>query len=118
MASTPHPVSQPTSPTQGGQFVDERYLAVSLKAAEAQTETKFALLLSEIKLIALSVSHLSTDLGVVRSEVGEAKAAAASGKTYVIGTGIALAGFMIAVFAFGWQILDAASGLFQAGAAK
>ena len=118
MTSTARPIPTATTPTQGAQAVDERYLAISLDAVEARTQTKFEQLLGEIKLLAANVAHLSTDLVSVRNEVGEAKNAAASGKTYVIGTGIALAGFMIGVFAFGWQILDAATGLFQAGAAK
>lgn len=98
--------------------VDARFVELSIEAAEARTETKFAQLLGEIRVLGEKVSNLAGDLTNARTEIGEAKAAAASGKTYVIGTGIALGGFIIALFAFGWQILDAASGLFQAGGVK
>lgn len=106
------------SGTEGVMSYDERLIEAKLEAVEARTETKFAQLLGEIRALAISLTHLSTDIGIVRGEVQEAKTAAATGKTYVIGTGIALGAFIIAVFAFGWQILDAASGLFQAGASK
>ena len=49
----------------------------------------------------MSISHVS-------GQVKEAKDAAASGKTYIIATGLAIGGFIVAVFAFGGQILDLA----------
>jgi outer membrane murein-binding lipoprotein Lpp len=105
------------TPTAGEPtLVTDQLIDAKIALAEARTETKFEQLLGEIRVLGTNIAHLSTDLSTVRNEVGEAKNAAASGKSYVIGTGIALAGFIIALFAFGWQILDAASGLFQAGA--
>lgn len=90
---------------------DERLIDAKMEAVEARTDTKFAQLMGEIKLVGASISTLSVDIGKISTEVSEAKAAAASGKTYVIGTGIALAGFFVGVFAYGWQIVDVISSL-------
>lgn len=109
-ASPSRPPLAATSPTA---YVEERLVDAKLDAVEARTETKFAQLMGEIKLISASIGTLSSDIGKVSNEVGEAKAAAASGKTYVIGTGIALAGFFVGMFAYGWQIVDVVSSLAQ-----
>ncbi|MEK6637618.1 MAG: hypothetical protein AABY88_05990 [Pseudomonadota bacterium] len=108
--------------TEGMMSYDERLIDAKLEAVEARTETKFAQLMGEIKLISQSISDLSGKVGDVKTEVGtlDAKIASVASATAgvkwnIITTGLVLGGLFIAVAAFGVQILDAAQGLFSAG---
>ena len=69
MASTPHPVSQPTSPTQGGQFVDERVLDARLATVEARTETSFAKLIGKLDLLGERLGQIGKDVTELKGSV-------------------------------------------------
>ena len=103
----------PSAPTltPGGSYVDEKLLTAKLEAVEARTETKFAQLLGKLELLAAKIEPLS-------GEITEAKNAASATRSVIIGTGITLGGLIIGLFAFGWQIMDLAAGIFQAGGTR
>lgn len=101
--------------TEGVMAYDERLIDLKLEAIEAHTETKFAQLLGELKVISANVSSLGTNLGSqiadVKTELGTVKAATASVKWNIIALGLTMGGLFIAIAAFGTQILDLATSL-------
>ena len=107
----PMTASAQSAPTATANYVDDKLLTARLEAVEARTETKFAQLLGKLDLLAEQIKPLS-------GEIKEAKDAAASTKTVIFGASLTLGGLIIGLFAFGWQIMDLAAGLFQAGGVK
>ena len=108
--------------TEGVMSYDERLIDAKLEAVEARTETKFAQLMGELKLIATNVatlggqmSDIRSDIASVKTEVGAVKTATASVKWNLVALGLTMGGLFIAIAAFGTQILDLAQGLFSAG---
>jgi hypothetical protein len=100
----PENMAPPATSTSGVQYVEERLLTARLEAVEARTDVKFAQLIGKLDAFGTKLDSLST-------VVGEAKAAASSVKPYVIGTGLAIAGVIVAIAAFGAQILQTAFAL-------
>lgn len=108
--------------TEGAMSYDERLIDAKLEVVEAHTETKFAQLMGELKLIATNVANLGgqmsdirSDIASVKTEVGAVKTATASVKWNLVALGLTMGGLFIAIAAFGTQILDLAQGLFSAG---
>lgn len=102
----------------------EALIDAKLEAVEARTDTKFAQMMGELKLISQSIGDLSgkvsdvkNDVATVEGKVASVAAATAGVKWNILTTGLVLGGLIIAVAAFGVQILDTAQGLFSAGAA-
>jgi hypothetical protein len=102
----------------------EKITDLKIEAAELRTDNKFAELMGELKLISKSIGDLSgkvsdvkTEVGVLDGKIAGVASATASVKWNILTTGLVLGGLFIAVAAFGVQILDAAQGLFSAGAA-
>jgi hypothetical protein len=100
------PVQSQPSPT--AQFIDERLLTARLEAVEARTETKFAQLLGEMRLIGQRVSDLST---TVTAEIKDVKRATATVKWNILATGIALGALILGLFAYGQQMMQIAAAL-------
>jgi hypothetical protein len=63
-------VPTPSVPTS---YVDQRLLDAKLEAVEARTETKFAQLLGELKVISANVANLGSQIGDVKTELGSVK---------------------------------------------
>lgn len=91
---------------------------VELLLVEARADTKFAHLLGELKVISANVANLigqiasiKTDINRVETEVGGVRAATAGMKFNILASGLALGGLIIALAAFGSQILDLVQGL-------
>jgi hypothetical protein len=63
-------VPTPSVPTS---YVDQRLLDAKLEAVEARTETKFAQLLGELKVISANVANLGSQIGDVKTELGSKK---------------------------------------------
>ena len=87
-------------------------------AVEARTETKFAQLLGELKVIATNMVALGTQMvalgtqmGDVKTELANVKSATAGVKWNIVALGLTMGGLIIAIAAFGTQILDLATGL-------
>lgn len=73
----------------GGTFDDMSAVDAKIAAAEARSDTKFAELLGELKLINVRLDHVERTTGGMRSTV--------------IGTGIGVVAVVIAVMAYGAQ---------------
>ncbi len=66
------PTAQPApapAPTAATSFVDEKLLASKLETVEARTETKFAQLLGELKVISANMSSVAGDVGGLKAEI-------------------------------------------------
>ena len=102
--------------------VSEQHLDSKFEAAEARTDTKFAQLLGEVRLVSANVAHLAAEIGEIKAnqhntdaKLEAVRAATATVKWNIVTLGLALGGLIIAIFAFGFQILDVAQALFTAG---
>jgi hypothetical protein len=86
-----------------------------LATVEARTETKFAQLMGEMRLISTGVSDLKNDfrerLATISAEVGEVKKATAGVKWNILALGIGGGALILGLFAFGAQMMDLAAGL-------
>lgn len=107
---------------QSTQYVDERLLDAKLEAVEARTQTKFAELMGELKVIAANVGNLGSELGAIKASIGTldtkvdgVQSATAGVKWNILAAGLALGGLILAIAAFGTQILELAIGLVGAG---
>lgn len=97
---------------------DEKLIDTKLELVEARTDMKFAQLLGKLDVLAVNVSAIGGQIAGVKADVAGVKADTATVKANIIATGLVLDGLIIAVVAFGYQILDLAQGLFSAGAAS
>ena len=111
MASTPPSASIQSAPTHSVAFVDDRLLKAELAAVEARTETKFAQLLGELKVISANVVNLGTRIDSVNTELGNVKNATAGVKWNIVATGLAVGALILGLFAYGQQMMQVASGL-------
>jgi hypothetical protein len=118
MATTPPSLQAAGQSTHGGPVLDERLLNAKLEAVEARTETKFAQLLGELKVISANVMGLTNqvadvkgDLSTVKTEIAGVRAATAGVKWNIMAMGLALGGLIVAIVAFGTQVLDLAASL-------
>lgn len=111
MTSAPPSASIPSAPTQGVSYIDERLLKAELAAVEARTETKFAQLLGELRVISTNVANLASQIGDVKKEVGDVKTATASVKWNILAAGIGVGALILGLFAFGQQMMQVAAGL-------
>ena len=82
-----------------------------LEAVEARLDSKLAGIAADIKIIVSGQASMREDIRDVRRDIG-------SYKTAVIVTGVAIVAMMLGFLAFGVQILELASGLFEAGVSK
>lgn len=114
-ATQPPPPAAVTAKVEETMVLTEQLLDAKLEAAEARTETKFAQLLGELKLISGSVSNLSGQLTDVKAELGNVKNATATVKWNVMATGLAIGGLILALAAYGATMWDLAIGLVGAG---
>lgn len=102
--------------------ISEQHLDTKFEACEARTDTKFAQLMGEVRLVSVNVAHLATEIAEVKAnqhttdaKLEAVKAATATVKWNIVTLGLTLAGMIIAIFAFGFQIMDMAQALFTAG---
>lgn len=83
-----------------------------LDLVEARTDLKFEKLNSKLDLIVAGQNHLVSD-------VRELKRAVSTNKTVyialILGSALTIVGVVLGVLAFGGQIMEIASGIFQAG---
>ena len=127
-AEAPKPAYRPAPQTEAPNpmAVTEQLLNAKLEAVEARTDSKFAELLGEVRLIGRDVAHLSTNLGTLSADVGGVKAAVDGVKSmgtsikWNIGIagltiGLTLGGLILGLFAYGTQMLDLATALLEAG---
>lgn len=101
--------------------VTHALLDAKLEVVEARTDTKFAQLMGEIKLLGVNVlalggqiTDLKTDISNVKTEITGVKTATAGVKWNIMAAGLTLGGLIIALAAFGTQILDLAMSLISA----
>ena len=87
--------------------IDERLLNAKIEASEARTDAKFSQFMAELRLVSAGVSQLSNDMSEVKSQTSTLK-------WNIVGTGLAIGGLILAIFAFGTQMLEFALGLFTA----
>ncbi|MFX6965298.1 hypothetical protein ABTH47_19965, partial [Acinetobacter baumannii] len=73
---------------------------------EARTDSKFAQLLGELKVISANVTSLGTQISDVKAELTGVKSATASVKWNILATGLAIGGLIIAIAGFGASILQ------------
>jgi len=88
--------------------MDAQHLDAKLEAVEARTDTKFAELIGEMRLISSNLTHLSI-------EVGEVKAATASIKANILTATLTICGLIVGLVALGFQIFSTAQALFASG---
>lgn len=90
----------------GALKMDEALLNAKLEAVEARTDSKFAQLLGELKVISANVTSLGTQISDVKAELTGVKSATASVKWNILATGLAIGGLIIAIAGFGASILQ------------
>jgi|CXWL01.1.fsa_nt_gi hypothetical protein len=100
--------AKPASETEGVMSYDERLIDAKLEAVEARTESKFAQMMGELRVISAGVTSLAEKVGELKADVGGVKAATAGVKWNIAALGLTLGGLIIAIAAFGTQILDMA----------
>jgi len=93
--------------TETSMSIDERLLNAKIEASEARTDAKFSQFMAELRLVSAGVSQLSNDMSEVKSQTSTLK-------WNIVGTGLAIGGLILAIFAFGTQMLEFALGLFTA----
>ena len=115
-ATTPQQTPTSSAPTS---HVDERYLAKSLEAVEARTETKFAQLLGEIRVIGERLAAIDGKVSPLEGRLTEVENSGRAGRREII---IAIVASAFAVATLGWagvQIFQSGIGLsagaFQSG---
>lgn len=109
--SMAQPSPSTAAPSAATPSLDERLLDAKLAVVEARTETKFAQLLGELKVISASVSNIGQQVSDVKAELTSVKAATASVKWNILAAGLAVGGLILALAAYGQQMLQLASGL-------
>jgi hypothetical protein len=96
-------------------MITESHLQAKFDLAEAKADSKFAQVLAEVKIIGIGVAALTTTVGQVQTDLTVVKASTVSVKwnilTVGLGTGIALGGLVLGLFAFGSSIMEMATGL-------
>ena len=109
--------------------VTEAHLNAKLEAAEARTDTKFTELMSEIRLMSANIMRMDkrfeeidarfekveSAIDMLKEQIHDVRSVTISMKWNILGAGLALAGLIIGIFAYGIQILDIAQALFTAG---
>jgi hypothetical protein len=98
--------------------ITEQILNAKLEVAEARTDVKFAQLLTEVKLIGRDVAGLTTSVADLKTGVESVKTLGSSMKWNVFSAaltiGLTLGGLILALLAFGTQILDLSTSLLGA----
>lgn len=97
--------------TESVMAYDERLIDAKIEAVEARTETKFEKLLGELRVISTNVANLGAQMIDIKTEVGAVKTATAGVKWNIVALGLTMGGLIIAIAAFGTQILDLATSL-------
>ena len=123
--------------------VTEAHLNAKLEAAEARTDTKFTEIMSEIRFMSANIMRMdkrfeeidarfekidarfekidarfekvAEAIDTLKDQIHEVRSVTISMKWNILGAGLALAGLIIGIFAYGIQILDIAQALFTAG---
>lgn len=99
--------------------VDDRLLDAKIQASEAKTDSKFSAVMAELRILGTNVQAVSGKMDKFDGELNSLKTAAGELKGKIVSTGLVLGltlgGLIIAIAAYGNQMLELAAGIFAAG---
>ena len=96
-----------SAPTPGVRYVDEAFLNAKLEVTEARTETKFAQLLGELKVVTTQMGTIGEKLG----KIDDLDKHVRSTRTVIIGTIVGAAIAIVGLSYAAVQIFEAALSL-------
>lgn len=118
--TTPTSSYKPSERTEGNTMtVDDRLLDAKIQASEAKTDSKFSAVMAELRILGTNVQAVSGKMDKFDGELNSLKTAAGELKGKIVSTGLVLGltlgGLIIAIAAYGNQMLELAAGIFAAG---
>jgi hypothetical protein len=87
--------------------MDAQHLDAKLEAVEARTDTKFSVLMGEIKSMAVDMRSINNQVSKVDKHLDKVEETLSNMKWHMVYIGIAIVTAIIAVLAYGLQMFDA-----------